>query len=179
MANIDSPLGLRPVDNGIAGSSPRITRYVRSSTGAMGEGALLRLAQTGPETEVATNMDGQVIGVLAAYVGAAETEVFVYDDPDQEFLVQGDTEVTTPISIIGFYGSLINATALNTTTLQSKLEIDISGATSTAGPADGDVLQIRRLWHAEDNDQDAANAKWVVKIAPNQHVFTSARTAAT
>jgi hypothetical protein len=176
MANIDWPSGFRPVSNGIAGTAPRIRKYTRSTTGAIGEGALLALAQTGPKTDAATNLDGNIIGVSAHFVGASDTEVFIYDDPDQEFIVQGDTAVATPISIIGFYCSLINATTYNATTLQSKTEVDISGATSTTGPADGDVIQIVGLYEAEDNDQDAANAKWVVKIAPNQHKFTSART---
>lgn len=169
MANIDWPAGLRPVSNGKAGTAPRITKYTRSSTGALYEGAPCYLAETGPAVAAQTTMDPNVLGVIAAYCGASETEVFVYDDPEQEFEIQGDTAVTTPISVIGHVCNPLNPTTGNATTLQSKCELDISEATTTR--ADGDILQIVRLVDEESNDQDAANAKWIVKFYEPAHIF--------
>jgi hypothetical protein len=119
-------------------------------------------------------MDPAVLGACAAYVGSSDTEVFVYDDPDQEYEIQGDSAVATPISAIGQYCNPLNPTTGNTTTLQSKCELDTSEITSVQ--ADGDIFQIVRLVADEDNDQDAANAKWIVKIAETSHVFTSGGT---
>jgi hypothetical protein len=174
MANIDWPAGLRPVRNGKAGTAPRITKYTRSTTGALYEGAPCYLASTGPAVAAQTTMDPAVLGAVAAYVGASDTEVFVYDDPDQEYEIQGDSAVTTPIAIIGQYCNPLNPTTGNATTLQSKCELDTSEATSVQG--DGDIFQIVRLVDEESNDQDVANAKWIVKISEASHVFTSGGT---
>lgn len=171
MANVDSPVGLRPIGNGVAGTAPRITKYTRSSTGAIGEGAIVHLVAAGPATAADTTMDPGVIGVTAHFVGTNDTEVFVYDDPMQEYLVQGDSAVTTPISILGAYCNPSNCTTYNATTGDSKVELVTANATGVRD--DGDILQIVRLWESEDNDQDAANAKWVVKITHRSHIFAS------
>ena len=176
MANVDFPAGLRPISNGKAGTAPRMRPYTRSTTGVIYEGAPVYLAVTGPATAVQTTMDPAVLGATAHYVGASETVIHVYDDPDQEFLIQGDSAVATPISVIGNYCNPLNPTTGNGTTLQSKCELDTSECTSAQ--ADGDIYQVVRLWNAEDNDQDAANAKWVVKISEASHVFTSGGTIA-
>jgi hypothetical protein len=176
MANVDFPAGLRPVSNGKAGTAPRMRPYTRSSTGVIYEGAPVYLAATGPDTAAQTTMDPAVLGAAAHYVGVNDTEVYVYDDPDQEFLIQGDTAVATPLGVIGNYCNPLNPTTGNATTLQSKCELDTSECTSAQD--DGDIFQVVRLWNAEDNDQDAANAKWVVKISEASHVFTSGGTIA-
>jgi hypothetical protein len=177
MANIDWPSGLRPINNGKAGTAPRIRKYTRSSTGVLYEGAPLHMADTGPACSAQTTADPVVLGACAHYVAATETEVYIYDDPDQEYLIQGDSAVTTPLSVIGQYCNPLNPTTGNGTTLQSKCELDTSGITPTQ--ADGDIFQIVRLWDDPDNDQDAVNAKWVVKITPASHVFTSGGTVGT
>jgi hypothetical protein len=119
-------------------------------------------------------MDPAVLGAVAFYHASDETDVFVYDDPDQEYEIQGDSAVATPISVIGQYCNPLNPTTGNATTLQSKCELDTSECTSAQG--DGDIFQIVRLVEEENNDQDAANAKWIVKISEASHVFTSGGT---
>ena len=175
MANVDAPLGLRPVGNGVAGSAPRITAYTRSGTSVIYEGAMLVLLESGPAVFNGTTAAHayNVIGVAAAYCGASQTEVLVYDDPEQEFLIQGDSAVSTPALAPGRYANLTAVTG-NATTLQSKSELDTSELTSTY--AAFDVCQIRRPWNAQDNDQDAANAKWVVKITDKAHMFANTST---
>ena len=175
MANVDAPLGLRPVGNGVAGSAPRITAYTRSGTSVIYEGAMLVLLESGPAAYNGTTAAHayNVIGVAAAYCGASQTEVLVYDDPEQEFLIQGDSAVSTPALAPGRYANLTAVTG-NATTLQSKSELDTSELTSTY--AAFDVCQVRRPWNAQDNDQDAADAKWVVKITDKAHMFANTST---
>lgn len=176
MANVNSPFGLRPVGNGVAGTAPRITKYTRSTTGAIGEGAVVHLAATGPAVAADNTMDPGVIGVTAHFVGTNDTEVYVYDDPNQEFIVQGDSAVTTPISIIGLYGQLVDATTYNATNGDSSVQLDTSEVSSVR--ADGFVLQVVRPWDSPDNDQDAADAKWVVKITHLSHLLSGDTAAA-
>lgn len=175
MANVDSPLGLRPIGNGIAGTAPRITQYSRSGTAVIYEGALLVKNDDGVDVYNGTTAAQayNVIGVAAHYAAAATTQVLVYDDPAQEFLIQGDTAVATPLKVVGWYANLTGVTG-NTTTLQSKSELDTSALTPTY--AAFDVCQVRRPWIAQDNDQDAANAKWVVKITDKAHALANTST---
>lgn len=176
MANTNWPSGLRPISNGIAGTAPRMRPYTRSSTGVIYEGAPVYLAATGPAVAAQTTADPAMLGAAAHYAAASDTEIFVYDDPSQEYLIQGDSAVATPIGVIGSYCNPLNPTTGNGTTLQSKCELDTSEATSVQ--ADGDIFQIVRLWNGDDNDQDAADAKWVVKISEASHAFTSGGTIA-
>lgn len=178
MANVDSPMGLRPIGNGKAGTAPQITPYTRSGTAVIYEGALVVKNADGVDVYNGTTAAQayNVLGVAAHYASATMTQVLVYDDPDQEFLIQGDSAVTTPLMVIGWYANL-NAVTGNTTTLQSKSELDTSELTSTY--AAFDVCQVRRPWNAEDNDQDAANAKWVVKITQKAHALANTSTRVT
>jgi len=178
MANLDWPSGLRPLNNGTAGTAPRVTMYTRSNTAVLYEGALLVQLTSGPGVYTGTTAAHayQIVGVAANYHGASDTDVYVYDDPAQEFLVQGDSAVATPLLKVGWMGPVTAVTG-NTTTLQSKSELDTSALTATY--AAFDCLQIVRQWHADDNDQDAANAKWVVKITDKAHILSNTSTRAT
>jgi len=175
MANVDSPLGLRPVDNGVGGTAPRITSYTRSGTSVIYEGALVVLLETGPAAYNGTTAAHayNVLGVAAHYCSATDLQCLIFDDPEQEFLIQGDTAVAAPLLAPGRYANVTAVTG-NTTLLQSKSELDTSELTSTY--AAFDVCQVRRPWDAQDNDQDAANAKWVVKITDKAHVFANTST---
>ena len=174
MANIDSPMGLRAIGNGTGGTAPRLTKYVRTTTTAViYEGSPVQAPADLQMMTAATGAtdDPGFVGVASHYVAIGETDVYVYDDPEQEFLIQGDDAVTTPVGDVGMYANVINGNAGSATTLQSTCELDTS--TSSLTDADGSFLQIMRLWHAEDNDQDAANAKWVVKFQNRAHIFGS------
>ena len=175
MANIDSALGFRPVGNGVGGTAPRITEYVRSGTSLIYEGALVVLLESGPAAYNGTTAAHayNVLGVAAHYCAAGDTDVLVFDDPEQEFLIQGEDAVSAPLLAPGRYCNLVTV-AVNTLTLQSGDQMATSELTSTY--AAFDVCQIRRPWNAQDNDQDAANAKWVVKITDKAHVFANTST---
>ena len=173
MANINWPAGLRPVSNGKGGTAPRMRPYTRSTTGIVYEGDPVHLAATGPAVFNGTTAADalRMLGAAAHYIGVSDTELFVYDDPDQEYVIQGDSAVGTPIGAISKVANLLNMATGNATTLQSKCELDTSELTSVY--AAGDVLQVVRLWNAEDNDQDAADAVWVVKVRSDCHVFVN------
>lgn len=175
MANVNSPLGLRAVDNGIGGAAPRITQYVRTGTSVIYEGAIVVLLESGPAAYNGTTAAHayNVIGVAAHYCAADQTDVLVYDDPDQEFMIQGDSAVAAPLLAPGRYANLTVVTG-DTTLLQSKSELDTSELTSTY--AAFDVCQVRRPVNAQDNDQDAADAKWIVKITDKAHAFSNTST---
>jgi len=168
-------MGLRPIGNGVGGTAPQITHYTRSNTAVLYEGAILVRAADGPAVYNGTTAAHayNVVGVCAAYCAADETQVIVYDDPQQEFLVQGDDAIADPIDAIGKMAPVSPFTG-NTTTLQSKTEMTSAGITVTY--AAFDCLQIRRIWNGEDNDQDAANAKWVVKFTPTAHILAQSST---
>ena len=179
MANIDAPRGFRPIGNGAGGTAPRVTLYVRALTGILYEGAPLvkntsNLAEFDGVTD-ASATDSQethdriVIGVCAHYVAAADTDVYIYDDPAQEFLVQGDSAVGAPFEAVSKYCSLLNMATGNTTSGHSKCEIDSSEITQTRD--EFDIVQIKRLYNEPDNDQDAVNAKWVVTSASTCHIL--------
>lgn len=182
MANIDQQLGLRPIRSPY-GTVPRITQYTRSTTGVIYEGAVLSKLSTGPVVYNGTTaaQGYNILGVAAHYVAADETKLLVYDHPDQEYVVQGDANnITTAANLLeatSKYCNLVSNTVGNTTTLQSKAELDTSEVTGVA--AAHDVVQLVRFHTDPSNDVTAINEKWVVKLVPNVQIWTSGRTMST
>ena len=182
MSNIDQQLGLRPIRSPY-GTVPRITKYTRSTTGAIYEGAVLSKLSTGPTVYNGTTaaQGYNILGVAAHYVASDETEMLVYDDPNQEYLVQADANAVTTaaaaLEAVSKYCNLVSNTVGNTTTLQAKGELDTSEVTGVA--AAHDVVQLVRLHTDPSNDVTSANEKWVVKLVPNVQIWTSGRTMST
>jgi len=183
MANLDRPMGFRPVSNGIAGTAPRITHYAVSATltAAIGEGDLLQRGKLGVLSVVdATDVTEiqNIIGVSAQYVAAtpgAGSTCAVYDDPSQKFLVQCDDNAVSTAAllqeVIGLAARVV-PTTYNTTTLQSKMELDGSSITSTAVTATEtwDCLQILGM-----DSLSVASGSWAdlyVQIRPSHHVLS-------
>lgn len=175
MANIDWPSGLRPVSNGVAGTTPRLRPYNKLA-GIIYEGDILYAGEGGVAVYNGTtdaNADN-LIGVAAHYAGTdAGQEVFVYDDPDQEYLVQvDDASISTTTNLNDArlrHAGIVYATG-NTTTLQSKVELDGSGITNV-WTLDLPLLVVRP-WVADDNEL-GANIKLVVKIDHRSHIITN------
>lgn len=182
MANLDQQIGLRPVRSPY-GTAPRITEYTRSTTGVIYEGAVIAKLSTGPVVyNMSTTAQGiNILGVAAAYCGASDTVVPIFDDPDQQFIVQADdNSVTTAAAAIEAqtkYVNLVSNTVGNSTTLQAKTELDASEITNTY--AAHDVLQIVGLSSDPSNDVTSANEKWIVKFMPTVHVWSGVGTKAT
>ena len=183
MANIDSQIGLRPINNPYGNECP-IHEYelAATNTTAIYEGALVYKSETGvrlwdgADTTEALSM----VGVAAHYVPAAPlaagvTNLAVYDDPNQWYVVQGDandiTGVVGALAVKGWYTGVVSASSVNTTTLQSKLELNTGATTSTWTAAL--AMQILDVASDPRNDLSAINEKWIVKIATGNHYITS------
>ena len=182
MANIDQQMGLRPVRSPY-GTAPKITQYTRSTTGVIGEGAVLSKLATGPVVYNGTTAAQgiNILGVAAHYVKATDTEFLVFDDPNQEYVVQADgnaiTTTAAALEAVGKYCNLVSHTTVNALTGQSKTELDTSEVTGVR--AAHDVVQLVRLHTDPSNDVTSANEKWVVKLLTQVHLWTSGRTVTT
>lgn len=137
MANVDNPRGFHPI-RGSNGGEPRMRKYKANVTTDIFKGDLVQMTADGTiKTVVTTTGSAAQVGVAANYVDASDSstnqDVWVYDDPDQEFEIQDDGAAATPSqAVVGATFALI-ITAGNTTTGRSKHEIDASaaGVTST------------------------------------------------
>jgi len=144
MANVDAPRGLKPW-NGNNGGPPRLRKYLGGTSTSIGKGDIVALAANGRIHRIVTTTgSANIIGVAANYVAAPASgvttppEVWVYDDPHQLFTIQDDGDAATPSqAAVGATFALILA-APNTTTGQSKVEIDASAA----GTATTDPVQV-------------------------------------
>ena len=167
MANTDAPMGLKPWAGGSDGP-PRMRLYVGGSTTNIGRGDVVALAANGRIHRIVTTTgSAAIVGVAANYVATPTTntpEVWVYDDPDQLFVVQDDGAAATPAqaSVGATFAMILGAP--NTTTGNSIQEIDASasGTTSTdplivLGFVQGAGFEIGK------------NAKHIVKL--NRHLY--------
>lgn len=190
MANTDWPRGFRPIVNSGGNSNTVRTRmYAVSATNANAiyEGDLLYKTAIGVDaftaaaelTATHNAKTHNIVGVAAHYVPAtpgAGTEIAVYDDPDQLFLVQEDgNAVSTTTNVIEVQGQLCKpllATG-NTTTLQSKHELDSSELTSAYATDTGIVLQIVGVHDRVGQVVSGSYTELVVRIHPINHLYGS------
>lgn len=125
MANVDRPKGLRPY-----GDVLRETPYIAGAT--IYPGDAVHMEDDG-KVDPATASES-IIGVAATYASADLSEVIVWDDPDQKFIVQADTGTTLAQTAVGLNYDIV-ATAGNSTYRVSRMELDSdSGATSSVLP---------------------------------------------
>lgn len=162
MANPDIPAGLRPY-----GKDLRCTKYVSGGTTDIFKGDLVRMDSDGKVSSATTTTGGDTtIGVAANYkdASASQTEVWVYDHPDQRFVIQDDGAAATPAQTnLGNTAPLVLG-AGNTTTGLSQFELDISAAaTGTADP-----LKIEGF-QAGPGLSIGKNAKIIVKL--QKHLY--------
>ena len=105
----------------------------------------------------------QILGVAGSYKSATYGTVLVWDDPDQQFLVQDDGGGTTSLgtSRLGLNGDII-ATAGNGTVLKSRQTFD-------RNPIAASTAQIRLL----DIEANQATGKYqVVRVKINEHFLS-------
>jgi len=173
-SNIDIPFGFRAVENGVAGTVPRLREYTVKSAVAIYEGDLVGINTTGEIIGyTTTDADaGDIVGVAAHPVLAAATDraLQVYDDPEQIYEAQADDATLTNASLYLFkYFDIVKTTG-NTTTLQSKHEID--GDSGTAALAAANAVQIVGPSLDPRNVISATSswAKFLVRIVPQAHI---------
>lgn len=169
MANLDAPVGLAPW-NGDQSGPPRLRLYKGGTTTSIGRGDVVAVASNGRVHRTATTTASDlVVGVSAQYVAApaagvtATPDVWVYDDPNQVFVIQDDGAAATPAqaSLFATYPLVLGTP--NTTTGSSIQELDISGP----GAAATDPLLA--IGYVEGPDKDISkNAKFLVRL--NRHV---------
>jgi hypothetical protein len=151
MANKNQAMGLRP-----HGRELRIRPYVAGST--IYAGAAVTLSSDG-QVDAATS--GKLLGVAKNYALVNQT-VYVYDDPQQLFQVEGDTAVA--VTDIGLNCTL-NAGTDSTLYKRSGQTADIDGTM-----ADTLTLSLQILGHVPqaDNTVNAANNDIIVRINAHQ-----------
>lgn len=138
MANTDNASGLKPWNGN--GVPPRLRVYKGGTTTSIGRGDVVALATNGRVHRVATTTgSATIVGVAANYVAAPASgvttppDVWVYDDPNQDFVIQDDGDGATPSqATVGATFPLILGTP-NTVTGSSIQELDISAPGTTSG----------------------------------------------
>lgn len=131
MANTHNARGFVPI-RGYGGNEPRLRRYKANVTTDIFRGDLVSLATAGTVfSTVTTTGSATVVGVAANRIKHGDSttsqDIWVYDDPNQDFELQDDGAAATPSQAsVGATAVLIMTTG-NTTTGISKQELDASG----------------------------------------------------
>jgi hypothetical protein len=143
MANTHNPRGFIPL-RGSTGGEPRIRKYAANVTTDVFKGDIVQLLASGHVKSITTTTGtAPMLGVAANRIkhgdSASAQDIWVYDDPDQEFEVTDDgAAATLSAADVGATFALILNTG-NTTTGISKQELDASA--SGAATTDGVILE--------------------------------------
>lgn len=165
----DTPYGFHPYGNPLRVRSyrtdgPAVAIYPGDLVGQMADGCVETI------TSVTASM---ILGVAAEYVAAGGTGgVRVYDDPNQEFIVQDDSDTTGLTALSEGLVVVPLITTGSTTTLKSRQEIDSSTAATAPTVAAGHSLKILRLAELESESYATTTAeqrKWIVKVLGYWH----------
>jgi hypothetical protein len=156
----DEPRGFLPFGRIIS-----THHYVGGAT-AIYPGDLV-VMNAGGKVTVAAAGGTQIMGVAASYKTATGTTVIVYDDPDQQFIVQDDATGTTVLTqaAVGLNFDIL-ATTGSATLLKSKHELARGGASTTQTTASA---QLRLLGIIS-----ATGANSLVRVQLNEHTFKKA-----
>lgn len=148
MANPDKPFGLR-VAYTTHGGPPRLTKY-KNTAAAIYPGDAVHLDGSGRVNTISSTETP--MGVAANYVSAtADQDVFVYDDlANTVFMIQADGADLADDTVIGNFYDLL-CTSGDTTTLQSKFELDSSASAEDHLIVLGKVDTPDNAWGANVN----------------------------
>jgi hypothetical protein len=161
MANRDTPFGFVP----ITPDAP-CHEYTATTSTTIYKGDVLKFVTAGTVEVAAAGDDTIILGVAAEHVttAAAGAKIMVYDDPETEYVIQGETGWSS--SQADVFGTSDTCTYLagNSVTHNSYLELaDPAGSSAN--------WLLLRLWDSPDNAW-GEHAKVVVKI--NQGVRQTA-----
>src|SRR5688500_3240587 len=126
MANVDNPRGFK-VLRGSNGGEPRMRAYKSNVTTDVFQGDVVQMTANGTIAAITTTTGtGAIVVVAANAIDASDSgtnqDIWVYDDPDQEFEVQDDgAAATLSQASVGSTFALLVTTG-NTTTGLSKQE---------------------------------------------------------
>jgi len=117
--------------------------------------------------------DAKILGVAASYLaGSVAGTVYVYDNPDQTYIIQDDGDTTTStITVMQQNADVIYTQAGNSTTGRSGMELDIS--TVTSATAQVRLLGKSNQWDAQAGARNAWGSwcKTIVRI--NESAYRS------
>ena len=176
MANTDRPFGLRAVDNP-SGTAATLRPYTVKASTAIYEGMIVALNSTAQIIGYTTTdaVAGDLVGVASHPVASTDTDrtLMVYNDPRQRYEIQADgADITASTVYLYKFAPLTNGASGNTTTMQSKAELDSSGLSSTLGTAATNIkcLQILGVSDNIKNEEAVAYTRYIVQIAPPCHL---------
>ena len=154
MTNVNKIYGFRLYQSG--GKEVRARKWVKTTGAAIYPGDAVKLIAAGTVSKFA-NGDGKVLGVCAEYATSASNEIWVYDEPQAVFEVQGETFAATDVGL----NADISATDTPDTSLRlSGNELDVgNGATTVSLP-----FKILGLSPKQNTDEAGANADILVKM---------------
>lgn len=163
-ANADTPLGFRP-----HGKVLRLRPYLVLSTyaTAIKAGSMVELVAAGyVQLAAATNTDnlGVAANAIAASTGGT---LWVYDDPEQEFVIQDDAGATLDQGAIGANADFSTESS---TTDESNMELAAAGVTTAT--ASLRIIGVAKTRYPDGTENAVGdNCDWIVKI--NEHTFKS------
>jgi hypothetical protein len=179
-ANTNNPFGFQPVESA---SVPAPTRMYQTSTDnveiGMGDlvvvttGGFVAKALSGASGIVSGTGANQILGVAAQYMAALSTDgrLLVYDDPDQNYVVQDNGAATSGMQRISIGQSFsVNVTATaNAFTGRSAM---VLLSTSNVGSTAGRPVKVIAMHPIEGTSFPTASGqwrKWIVKLASIQN----------
>ena len=186
MANVDSAFGLKPY-GGLSPSNAYMqsTKYLINPSGygtTIFQGDLVKF--NAGYIEQAGVSDANIVGVFngvfyqssdgpvfknfypaSTTASSGDIEVYVYDDPDMLFLIQGDSATNTAQANIGKNADTVGTSGSTTTGISSR-ELDVSTAATT------EALQLKIVGVAQDDkngELGTTHTNLIVKI--NEHAY--------
>ena len=189
MANVDSPFGLRPIGNTVGSSDFQMTEYLipdnEGTSIFQGDPVEIDDNNAGfiAVQEATTNVDN--IGVFngclidsdpstgkpkfsnfysQTNITQGKIKAFVFDNPYQRFLIQGDSATAAAAADIGKVADTVATHSGSTTTGISGLELDVSDLQTTDG-------QLKAIAFTGDpqNNELAIHANYVVQFNEHAH----------
>ena len=189
MANVDSPFGLRPIGNTVGSSDFQMTEYLIPDNEATSifQGDPVEIDDNNAGfiavQEAVTNVDN--IGVFngclidsdpstgkpkfsnfysQTNITQGKIKAFVFDNPYQRFLIQGDSATAAAAADIGKVADTVATHSGSTTTGISGLELDVSDLAATDG-------QLKAIAFTGDpqNNELAIHANYVVQFNEHAH----------
>jgi hypothetical protein len=178
MANLDAPHGFVPVQ-APAGNDIPTQEFTVTDSVAVYPGQILYMVAAGTVQAYSGTATGRLalIGAALDYVGASATDrkVGVSVSPDQQYSVQTDDNSIDAIDdCLGANFAGLNLSTANTTKLISSAEIDGSSASITNNSTVNNPFQCVRVMEGAENVLAQTYANIVVRIRPENHLFSSA-----
>ena len=184
MANTDAAFGLRPARSSTSANTQNRYRIAANYNTSIFQGDLVAMVTGGGIERVAAGGTGLILGVFngcfytdpttgkptfsnyyPASTNASDIMANVIDDPSATFEIQADAAF--PVTDLAGNFDIVDATAGDTTSGQSRSELDVTTGAATA------TLPLKAIDISQDpenSDVSAANTNVIVKI--NNHLFS-------